>query len=354
MSDREFYWDWLKHADHLFAQRSIYFVLGETVLLAALASLLTGSPAPAWESLATRAVTCLFYVGVGVSAVWCGVATTYAFVTRPYIDKQLSEAGEFRWTEFRDHLRQPRNFFVSPMNPLLAMVSVGFLVVWVLLAWYSLGVILFAIGGLMAPPILTRIVRRFVYRDAGSDKGLRVRPGLRDSLRAGGYVRTSRRACTPASRADGRFYWDWLKHEDNQFDARANYFLLAQSMMLVAAATLWPVGTNERNQWPTLGVAVAGVALCLLWLFVARRWFKTTSAWVSARASRTEIRWGQLMKMRRGVRVISMGNNQVIGYGIPGIIVLLWAVLIVLLCLPQSPKIEAVGDSNQGSAADPR
>jgi len=31
------------------------------------------------------------------------------------------------------------------------------------------------------------------------------------------------------------FYWDWLKHENIIFANRVNYFLVAHSMLLVAA-----------------------------------------------------------------------------------------------------------------------
>jgi hypothetical protein len=37
---------------------------------------------------------------------------------------------------------------------------------------------------------------------------------------------------------DAEFYWDWLKHEQNVFNDRSNFFLASNALMLAGVAAL--------------------------------------------------------------------------------------------------------------------
>ena len=45
-----------------------------------------------------------------------------------------------------------------------------------------------------------------------------------------------------SSMDDTGFYWDWVKHEDNQFSNRGSFFLVDEAMLLSAYATILTQG----------------------------------------------------------------------------------------------------------------
>jgi len=65
---------------------------------------------------------------------------------------------------------------------------------------------------------------------------------------------------------DSKFYWDWYKHEENLFTNRSNLFLVAESMLFAAVATL------RAAPHPTLTAALLaslGIYVTVVWLRVS-------------------------------------------------------------------------------------
>lgn len=62
------------------------------------------------------------------------------------------------------------------------------------------------------------------------------------------------------------WYWDWIKHEGNIFTARGNFFLVAESMLLVVVATL----ASNYVQHITFLIysCSAGLFITFIWLYV--------------------------------------------------------------------------------------
>jgi hypothetical protein len=59
-------------------------------------------------------------------------------------------------------------------------------------------------------------------------------------------------------------YWDWLLHEDDLFSNRLNFFLIAESMLLIAFA----INSYEiSNLTKVLGAA--GILAAALWCYVS-------------------------------------------------------------------------------------
>ncbi len=67
--------------------------------------------------------------------------------------------------------------------------------------------------------------------------------------------------------------WDWIKHEGNVFNARGNFFLVAESMLLVAVATL--TASHEPRAGLLLWTYIAGVFVTLVWLYVNGKHLRT-------------------------------------------------------------------------------
>jgi Na+-driven multidrug efflux pump len=63
---------------------------------------------------------------------------------------------------------------------------------------------------------------------------------------------------------DDEFYWDWYKHEENLTTNRGSFFLIGQSMLFAAYATL-RAATTPR---PTIAISLIGA----LGIFVACTW----------------------------------------------------------------------------------
>jgi len=86
MDEKRFYWDWLKHENNIFANRSSFFLLAESALFAIIA---TKSPttfiAPKW----------LLYTGLAITVIWLVVNIKHVFITHAMIAKKLKG--------FKDH-----------------------------------------------------------------------------------------------------------------------------------------------------------------------------------------------------------------------------------------------------------
>lgn len=113
-SDSVFYWDWMKHGDNLFVNRSMFFVLAETALFVAAATKIVG---PYLQLLA--------WIGVVVTLAWTYVGAVYAFGTNRYISIRLREV-EKRWQQYLVERRRwlfVANNFIGLVVPLCTLAA---------------------------------------------------------------------------------------------------------------------------------------------------------------------------------------------------------------------------------------
>jgi hypothetical protein len=61
--------------------------------------------------------------------------------------------------------------------------------------------------------------------------------------------------------------WEWLLHEDNLFTSRANFMLVAESMLIAAFASLLAADPPHRAQ--LLVVASVGILVTISWFYTA-------------------------------------------------------------------------------------
>ena len=66
------------------------------------------------------------------------------------------------------------------------------------------------------------------------------------------------------SRASTERYWDWLLHEDDLFSSRINFFLIAESMLLIAFAI-----NAYENPDLTWVLGAAGILFASIWCYVS-------------------------------------------------------------------------------------
>jgi hypothetical protein len=72
------------------------------------------------------------------------------------------------------------------------------------------------------------------------------------------------RNVTNLSKAPVEHYWEWLLHEDALFSSRINFFVVAQSMFLIAFAI-----NAYKNQKLTMILGLTGILFVLIWLYVS-------------------------------------------------------------------------------------
>ena len=66
------------------------------------------------------------------------------------------------------------------------------------------------------------------------------------------------------SKAPTERYWDWLLHEDNLFSSRISFFLIAESMLLIAFAI-----NAYADPELTKILGAAGILFASLWCYVS-------------------------------------------------------------------------------------
>lgn len=123
--EAEFYWEWLKHSDHLFGVRSGLFLLGETILLSVVV--------PMARTSSVWTAGSLFAVGVFLSVSWLYYSVVYSCFSRNYIVKRTRKF-ERRWRAYRDKkdggtFTKVSGYIVGYVPPLV--VTIFWVLAWI-------------------------------------------------------------------------------------------------------------------------------------------------------------------------------------------------------------------------------
>ncbi|MBE9572655.1 MAG: hypothetical protein IMF11_18675 [Proteobacteria bacterium] len=153
------------------------------------------------------------------------------------------------------------------------------------------------------------------------------------------------------------FYWDWLKHENQILASRGNFFLVAESMLLVAFATLWDDESMKRL-FLLLGISVAGIIMSWIWLQVNVKHVCGTHKAIANKLNIMEPRWrnrkksrATLLRQKPKFRILlplnrtfiyvkkdkaAIGsynlprNHDILGIVMPLVVLILWVYLVIL------------------------
>ncbi len=118
--------------------------------------------------------------------------------------------------------------------------------------------------------------------------------------------------------------WSHRLHEDGIFNARQNYFLVAQSMMSVAYATA--LSGEEARVLVARAIAVIGLLLTVAWLDVNWRQCSIVHV-VHDRAARELPEFNKTWERRKIVRGLS--STHILAFVIPPLIGVMWGFLLL-------------------------
>lgn len=126
-TDAEFYWDWAKHEDTLFTQRSNVFIVAESILFASLRiGAAPTSPLSAYV---------LYLLGTVVSIVWFLTTTSHRKSISMLLKTEIARV-EPRWKKIKDERAKDG---WRPVHPLIGtLLPLCFLLAWTILSLLAL------------------------------------------------------------------------------------------------------------------------------------------------------------------------------------------------------------------------
>ena len=93
LDDRSFYWDWAKHEENLLTNRGSFFLVGQSMLFAGVATLRSVS-----EASARPALPVFYGLGIFIALIWLGVGLLFgSFFLYPLA---RDDAGQTDWEYF--------------------------------------------------------------------------------------------------------------------------------------------------------------------------------------------------------------------------------------------------------------
>lgn len=100
MENREFNWDWVKHEDGIFTNRSNFFFVAEAMFFSGVAFIMAagGVSSDVSSSMLPRFLSLTCWAGVIITFFWLLVNMVYTFTTQRTIKNRLKEL-EPRWRE---------------------------------------------------------------------------------------------------------------------------------------------------------------------------------------------------------------------------------------------------------------
>jgi hypothetical protein len=120
------------------------------------------------------------------------------------------------------------------------------------------------------------------------------------------------------------WYWDWIKHEGNIFTNRGNFFLVAESMLLVAVFAL-AAGSNHQESFLLLSY-IGGIFVILIWLYVNCKHKKTQAIIVNKYKELCP----QYNKIKSNVKMCPwcIANHTMMGIILPFGFLIIWVTLL--------------------------
>ena len=116
--------------------------------------------------------------------------------------------------------------------------------------------------------------------------------------------------------------WEHGLHEDSVFNERQNYFLVAESMLFVAYATL--LSTPQPKIFIARVIASFGVLLTLVWIYVnVRQWYVVRH--LRARCIAVLHDYKETYQTRAKWPISSIW---LLAYFVPAIIGIVWAIFV--------------------------
>ncbi len=114
-------------------------------------------------------------------------------------------------------------------------------------------------------------------------------------------------------------YWKWLVHEDDLFSSRISFFVIAQSMLIIAFAI-----NSYENPNLTMILGLTGILFVLIWLYVSicQIYFLINRIKEKLEAKLPEYR------VRKGIWLLGEPNLW-LGVVFPSVLIVIWIFLMI-------------------------
>ncbi len=132
--------------------------------------------------------------------------------------------------------------------------------------------------------------------------------------------------------------WEWLLHEDNLFTSRANFFLIAESMLFAAFAVL--IVNTLLKPCLMFVLGGAGVIFTIVWLYWAIVQIYLTINPIKAKLQKLLPEWSEIASGRRKV----FATHLIFGIFLPSILLTVWIILITTQIIPPTTPAGKTGD----------
>lgn len=132
------------------------------------------------------------------------------------------------------------------------------------------------------------------------------------------------------------FFWDWLKHEDTLFIERGNFFLLAQSIMMMSWPGIAALADGLTARASAYVFGLVGIILAGAWLYLSARHIHTTERPIKAELMGLVAVWKEIRDRRRESR-LPFAAHKLVGWFIPALFIAAWIVLIACYSLEAFP-----------------
>lgn len=117
--------------------------------------------------------------------------------------------------------------------------------------------------------------------------------------------------------------WDWLLHEGNLFTSRVNFFLIAESMLFVAFATL--AVHIPQEPWLAKILVFAGIFITAIWLIVSVGQIYYIMDPIKTELERLLPEWNKIFKRsKKWLRI-----DDIVGITLPLWILCVWILLFI-------------------------
>jgi xanthine/uracil permease len=135
------------------------------------------------------------------------------------------------------------------------------------------------------------------------------------------------RQASPISADDAEKLWQYKMHEEDIFYQRNNFFLVAESMLLTALATLFNAPTIKLSL--ILVFATLGWLLTVVWIYVSSRQLSV----ISQIAKESESVFEVYARIRLERAKWPLSSTKLLAYFVPTIVMGTWITVIIISLL---------------------
>ena len=119
--------------------------------------------------------------------------------------------------------------------------------------------------------------------------------------------------------------WQYKMHEENIFYQRSNFFLVAESMLIAALASLF--GASKAPLSLILAIAALGCVLTFIWLYVSSRQIVVINQIAKINESVVSV----YARIRSERAKWPLSSTKLLAYWVPLVVMATWAAIILIM-----------------------